>query len=147
MFSTIYKFSNFIYLSILSHLILRVCNVQLKIRGFRLVTNLNSAKQYNEALLVRTVIVLRQVVKLCPTFEEEGVYCFANVGWSVGPSVDKPCPICRSKVKVTVTFKLRGHTCFTNISSVVFKCGNLLSIKDRIYTHAILYSWLAFVFH
>ena len=28
-----------------------------------------------------------------PTFTEEGVYCFAHVGPSVGWSVDKPCAI------------------------------------------------------
>ena len=26
---------------------------------------------------------------IMPPFEEEGVYCFANVGWSVGMSVDQ----------------------------------------------------------
>ena len=35
------------------------------------------------------VFLTTKTLQVMPPFEEEGVYCFANVDWSVGMSVDQ----------------------------------------------------------
>ena len=49
--------------------------------------------EYGPVVNIPIYIDVIFVVIIPPPFEEVGVYCFAHVGRSVRPSVDKHCPI------------------------------------------------------